>query len=85
MAEAKVRRSEKPGAEVILDLNPSVTDALLGQITIPGITKDTTDALEFVGDFRWDLVLVRQLDGERFGPFAKGRFVVSDNITQPVV
>jgi len=79
--EAKVRRSEKVGAEVYIDLNPSITDAATGEITIPSIATTVTEALDFIGKFNWDLVLTQ--GGERFGPFVKGVFTVSDNITQP--
>ncbi len=83
--EAKVRRTEKTGAEVFLDLQPYVSNALIGEITIPAISKDDTEDLPYVGDFRWDLVLRNTTTEERFGPFAKGQFIVSDNITQPVI
>lgn len=82
-AEATVRRSEKPGAEIVLDLNPSVTNAPIGEVTIPGISKADTFLLKYIGDFRWDFVLRLISTGERFGPFARGQFVISDNITQP--
>lgn len=78
---ATVRRSEK--AEVYIDLNPSITNAATGEITIPAISSGTTEALEFIGDFMWDLVLTQNAGVDRFGPYIKGPFVVSDNITQP--
>lgn len=83
-AEAKVRRSNKVGAEVLWDLAPVVTSPIVGQVTIPAISKSDTEDFEFLGENRWDFVLVNDLSGERFGPYAMGRFVVSDNITQPV-
>lgn len=79
--EATVRRTENPSSELYIDLNPSITDPTGGEITIPAITTATTEALEFTGNFKWDLVLTQS--GQRFGPFVKGPFVVSDNITQP--
>lgn len=77
--QAKVRRSEN-ATDIYIDLNPSITTPATGEITIPAITSAATGALEFVGNFKWDLVLTQA--GQRFGPFIKGPFSVSDNITQ---
>jgi hypothetical protein len=77
--KAEVRRTS--GSDVILDLNPSTTDALNGEITIPGISSDDTQDFDFVGAFNWDLILVDGA-GERSGPYIKGPFYVADNITQ---
>ena len=79
--EATVRRTENPESELYIDLNPSITTPATGEITIPAITSATTAALGFTGNFKWDLVLTQ--GGQRFGPYIKGPFVVSDNITQP--
>jgi hypothetical protein len=84
-AEAKVRRSEKIGSEVVLDFAPVITNFAFGEITIPAISKDDTEAIPIVGEFRWDLVLVNTGSGERFGPFARGRTIVSDNITSTLI
>jgi len=78
--EATVRRTEKVGAEVYIDLNPSITAPVTGEITIPAMTATETGALDFIGNFNWDLVLT--LGSNRFGPYVKGPFTVSDNITQ---
>lgn len=77
--EAVVRRNSS--ADITLDLNPSITDAVNGEITIPPIGSSDTEDFDFVGTFRWDLMLIA--GGNRFGPYVKGPFVVSDNITQP--
>lgn len=84
-AEAKVRRSEKIGSEVVLDLGPVVTNFAFGEITIPAISKVDTEAIPIIGEFRWDLVLVNIGSGERFGPFARGQFLISDNITSTLI
>ncbi len=76
---AEVRRT--PESDVTLDLNPSVTDAATGEITIPPISTADTQDYDFTGTFNWDLVLVNG-SGDRFGPYIKGPFVVADNITQ---
>lgn len=78
--DANVRRSEA-ATDVYIDLNPSITNATAGEITIPAITAANTELLEFIGNFKWDLVLTQ--GANRFGPFIQGRFTVSDNITQP--
>ena len=77
--KAEVKRSSS--ADITLDLNPSVTDAINGEVTLPSITSADTRDFDFVGTFRWDLVFEDQA-GERFGPYIKGPFVVADNITQ---
>lgn len=83
-AEAVVRRNEK--SEVYLNLHPVITDAVNGEITIPVIYSSDTANLEFVGTFNWDLVLIGSgtppTPLERLGPYVKGPFTVSDNITQ---
>ena len=83
--EAKVRRSDRVGAEVILDLNPSVTNATTGEITIPAISANDTNDIGFTGSFRWDMVLVQAFGAERFGPFLSGPFIISDNISQKAI
>jgi hypothetical protein len=77
--EAKVRRTVN-ASDVFIDLNPSITTPATGEITIPSMNAATTNALGFTGNFMWDLVLT--LAGDRFGPYVKGSFTVSDNITQ---
>jgi hypothetical protein len=80
-AEAQVRRNPR-GANMILDLNPSVTSPTLGEITIPAISSDDTSALTSYGKFYWDLVLKNSGSSERLGPFVAGSFTISDTITQ---
>ncbi len=77
--KAEVKRTSN--SEVTLDLNPSVTNASAGEITIPPISSDDTQDFDFVGTFNWDLILVAG-SGERSGPYIKGPFVIADNITQ---
>ena len=78
--KAEVKRTYD--SDVILDLNPSVTDAANGVITIPVISSGDTQDFDFVGSFNWDLVLVAG-SGARSGPYIKGPFLVTDNTTQP--
>ena len=76
----EVRRNSS--ADVTLDLNPSITDAANGEITIPAISSDDTQDFDFVGTFQHDMVLIND-SSERVGVILNGPFVVSDNITQP--
>ena len=78
-AEARVRRTVN-SSDILIDLNPSVTNPTGGQVTIPAITAVNTNKLGFTGQFMWDLVLTN--GGDRFGPYLTGPFVVADNITQ---
>ncbi len=76
--EAQVRR--QPLGGLVLTLDCSVTDVAGGEITLAAMTGDETRVIESHGNFQWDLVLATGSD--RFGPFVKGAFTISDNITQ---
>lgn len=76
--EAQVRR--QPFGGLVLQLDCSVTDPTGGEITIAAMTGDETRVIESHGNFNWDLVLATVSD--RLGPFVKGSFTISDNITQ---
>jgi len=76
--EAQVRR--QPFGGLVLTLDTSVTNAAGGEITIASMTGDETRVIESHGNFNWDLVLSTASD--RFGPYVKGSFTISDNITQ---
>lgn len=77
--EAQVRRS--PLAAMLLDLNPSITDATTGEVTIPAIPTTATTLITSFGTFYWDFIL-KSSGNERLGPFVKGSFTISDSITQ---
>lgn len=79
-SEAVAKRNTS--SEVTLDLNPSITNGPIGEITIPPISTNDTRDMEFVGTFNWDLVLVDN-GGARTGPYVKGPLTISDNQTQP--
>lgn len=78
--EAQVRRTERGG--MIVDLEPTVTNAATGEITIPSKTTEETTAITSYGKFYWDLVLKVTATEERVGPFVQGTFIISDTITQ---
>ena len=81
--EAHVRRTPK-STEVLLDLAPTITDPINGQVTIPAMLPSVTDVIAFTGNFAWDLVFFELISGDRFGPFVGGPFTINDNITQDV-
>ncbi len=80
-AEAEVRRTAQ-ATDVTIDLNPSVSNPSIGEITIPAIPFATTEAYGFTGKFYWDLVLVNGAS-ERVGVYIIGTFTITDNITKP--
>lgn len=77
--KAQVRRT--PKGELLLDLLPTITTPTQGEITFPEILMATTAALQFSGEFTWDLILI---DGtsQWFGPFVAGPFSILDKDTQ---
>ena len=67
-----------PGDTLIINLNPSVTDAANGEVTIPEISKATTTSYE-LGNHRWDLLLNSDTDVEV--RLIYGEFNIIDSIT----
>jgi hypothetical protein len=76
---AEVRK--KPGASLILDLHPTLTDALNGEITIPKMSDEDTFSLTF-GSYQWSLVL-EEPGGDRLGPYIQGAFSIAGTPTHP--
>jgi hypothetical protein len=76
---AEVRK--KPGASVIIDLAPVLSDALNGEITIPKWTDEQTYDLK-LGDFQWSLIL-EDPAGDRRGPYIQGSFIITATPTKP--
>jgi hypothetical protein len=76
---AQVRR--KAGSStVVLDLNPSVTDAANGEVTIPEISDE--DTFQYAkGNYHWDYVLETPT-GKRLGPYIVGAFNIENIVTQ---
>lgn len=77
---AEVRK--KPGASVVLDLQPYFSDAAAGDITIPKLTDEQTYNLK-VGDYQWDLIM-EDPSGDRRGIYITGSFTIAASITKPV-
>ncbi len=69
-------------SDVALDLNPSITNGTIGEITIPALSTSETQDIEIVGILNFDVVLVDN-GGGRTGPYVKGPLIISDNTTQP--
>jgi len=77
---AEVRK--KPGATIILNLNPTLTNPTDGEITIPKLTDEETYDLK-VGDYQWSLIL-EDPTGDRRGPYLAGGFTISATPTKPL-
>lgn len=75
-AFAQVRLN--PGAPMIADLAPVITNPSGGQITIAQTAAQT--AAMAPGEFSWDLLLERPT-GEILGPYIAGNCVISRTIT----
>lgn len=75
-AEARKRLS----GPVVIDFEPTVSDATAGEVTIYR-TDELTNAYA-AGLYRWDLVL-ENASGERLGPFLAGEVTVATLNTQP--
>jgi hypothetical protein len=76
---AEVRK--KPGAPVILDLAPFLSDPINGEITLPKQTDEQTYNLK-VGDYQWSLILEDPF-GDRRGPYMQGSFTITATPTKP--
>lgn len=72
----------EPGAALFYDLNPSVTNAAGGIVTIPQIDDAVTLAFT-LGTYHWDLIL-KDGTGEKYGPFIEGVVTIKLNITEPL-
>ena len=73
---AEVRK--KSGDVVLMDLEPTITDAPNGQVTIQ---KTDEQMLELdAAVYRWDLILEDET-GQAFPPYIGGKFTVSKKIT----
>ncbi len=77
---AQAHARECAAGELILDLAPTIeADDILGVITIPEISWETTAAM--IEDLlKWDLILIDP-DGRKLPPFVLGSITVSTPIT----
>ncbi len=70
-----------PSAPASFSLNPVVTSAVSGIITLGEMTPSGTMLLE-VGNYTWDLIL-QNSDGQRLGPYVEGSITVTSINTKP--
>jgi hypothetical protein len=73
---AEVRRTVS--GDLVLDLEPEITDAAAGEITIELTAAETDDLVP--GNYGWDLVLM-DTDDKRTGPYVQGGFNVAKSFT----
>lgn len=77
-AQAQVR--VEPGGDVILDLDPTVTDAVNGHIALASFTDEETEL--YVADvYSWDLILT-DVTNQVTGRYLAGQFYIVDKITE---
>jgi hypothetical protein len=78
-AAAQVRKKRDAGT-VILDLQPVITDAEAGEVTLPEIPAGSSAGYA-CGGYVWDLVMT-DADGKKRGPILSGTFVITTSITR---
>lgn len=69
-----------PDQTLILNLNPAISDAPNGIVTVPAIQDEQTILLP-EGKYKWDFTM-EDPAGQRFGPYIKGSFIIKSKITQ---
>lgn len=77
-AYAHVRKTK--GGDLTLDLEPIITDAAEGEITITLTDEET--AILTAGKYAWDLLLETDT-GEILGPYLVGNFHIKQTYTEP--
>ncbi len=77
---ARAQARENVNGAVKVDLEPEVTDAAAGEVTMEFTLAEVT-AMP-AGKFQWDMVF-EQGDGERIGPFVFGELKIPVLNTQP--
>ncbi len=73
---AEVRKSS--GSEVLIDMEPTITDAVNGVISFTNVDGAKTDIDS--GTYYWDMVL-EDATPKKLGVFIAGKFRVYDKIT----
>lgn len=76
-AAAQVR--VEPGGDVILDLEPAVTNAVGGEITLTAFSDEET-SIYVAGVYHWDLILTNVTNSVS-GRYLAGQFYIVDKIT----
>lgn len=79
-AYAHVR--ERYNTDIVLDLSPTVSTPLSGEVSI-SVADTITDAISAnAGAYTYDLMLVNG-SGEKLGPYLQGEVTIFESITQP--
>lgn len=76
-AEAEVR--VQPDSDVILDLEPSVTGVLTGEISLAPFSDEETEQY-IAGVYQWDLILT-DVNNVITGRYLAGQFYIVNKIT----
>jgi hypothetical protein len=69
-----------PDNLLIIDLQPYVSNAAAGIVTIPSIPDETTVILA-EAKAKWDFTMEDPV-GNRLGPYIRGSFIIKSKITQ---
>lgn len=69
-----------PDETRVLDLQPYISNAATGEVTIPPVVDESTILLTD-GKYKWDFTM-EDPGGDRRGPFVKGSFIIKSKITQ---
>jgi len=72
----------EPDATLVLNLNPFISTAATGIVTVPEVPDEQTIVLTD-GKYKWDFTM-QDPGGDRHGPFIKGSFIIKSKITQGV-
>lgn len=75
---AEVRSA--PDYDLVLNLNPVISNPTTGVVRIPAIQDEQTIGLP-EGKYKWDFLL-SDPSGQRFGPYIRGSFIIKSKITQ---
>lgn len=70
----------EPDEALILNLNPFISNAAIGEVTIPAVPDEQTILLTD-GKNKWDFTM-EDPGGDRRGPFVRGSAVIKSKITQ---
>jgi hypothetical protein len=72
----------QPDDTLILNLAPFISNAVIGEVTIPEVADEVTITLTD-GKNKWDFTM-EDPTGDRHGPYIRGSFIIKSKITQGV-
>lgn len=76
----QVFANSRNGYGKMIDLQPTITSAATGQVTIGSFTPTKTASFNS-GEQPWDLILENPT-GSKLGPYVSGIITVNDTVTQ---